>query len=97
MLLSDKILDRYRQNLSIYKDVVGEFIDPVVVPPDTVKNMIQTEMIIEKKRAGMDFTPEDNLELLDRLERWYADLKVVFPNPEWLGRRRAHFLEMIQK
>ncbi|MCB9813152.1 MAG: hypothetical protein H6772_01965 [Pseudomonadales bacterium] len=87
--LQPTIIENYRDNLSLIKQRMDSFVDPTQVPPDLVRSMINTEMIIEKEST--DFSDADNLELLDRLEKWYTDQSLEFPNKEYLVRQRARY------
>lgn len=84
--LPDLILAKYKENLGLIKGRAEMFIDQGKVPPDLVRSMIQTEMILEL--GHVEFSNEEELEMLRRLEEWYKE-KGGFPNPDYLEKRRA--------
>jgi hypothetical protein len=89
--LPDQIIEKYQGNLKLIEGRMEEFVDQSKVPPDLVRSRINTQMVIEKRTTT--FNSNDKLELLDRLEAWYADQGFEFPNPEYLERQRARYRE----
>lgn len=87
--LPQTIIENYTGNLRLLKERIGLYINPAEVPPDLVRSMLHTEMILERETT--DFSATDQLELLDRFEKWYTDKNLEFPNKEYLERQRAFY------
>ncbi len=87
--LQPSTVEQYKLNLALIQERIDGFIDPSKVPPDLVRSMISTQMTIEKESTN--FSNKDNLELLDRLEKWYSDRNLEFPNKAYLERQRSRY------
>lgn len=88
--LSEELLRGYQQNLTVWEERLQQFKnDPENTPPDFVVAYLRTKAVVEKKKT--EFSDAEELELLAKLEHWYTDKEITFPNKEWLEeQRRVH-------
>jgi len=67
-------------------------LDPKKISALTVKNYVKKGYQLETDKLNEnELNGEDQLEILRRLEKWYTDRELQFPNPAWLDQQRAKY------
>jgi hypothetical protein len=86
-LLPDLIIENYKNNLKTLHEKLDVFQNrPQQVPPDLLRPIFTTELIIQNRRSTI--TSEEELTVLDKMDKWYQERGAKFPNPDWLTKQK---------
>ncbi len=85
---------RIKENLGLTLKVLEGAFAGWIGDPNTLNHQLVNDLFVQRalvEKGDIDLSPKENLVVLEKIEKWYADQKIEYPYPEQLQQRKEYW------